>query len=350
MRKIIAIALLFMTLIFFSACGVRTGTASTFMKEVRGSDKDQLLLTEFRSEVFERQHLERIASELSSFLADNEFRAFISAQFRASPKTNTIVLREAFAAAARQGLKEGDVRLFRLAVSVQEAETIMKHSPMPIPRIDLMLPVAAHRDLLQDSDTLYIAVAPLADESEVESITAYSNGDRLTLRANEPPGIPTFVVAPAETESLDPDYPLTISEEPQDEKNKDLIVDDFVGISWISISKDHEPWHKGDPEIEVRFRRWLTEPGVFKDNKVELKSVNNEDKWYFLGDPNSTYLYMDDGYQPSIEIAVWELDGTDSDDFVGLFIPNWKSLPFGGYTEGTALGTIKDARIFLDRD
>lgn len=291
------------------------------------------------------RQIENIAADFSSYLEDNENRAFFTAQIKAS-KTNTIVLREVLAAAARQGLKKGDDRLFRLAAGVQRAEIIMKNSTIPICRLDLTLPVEEHRVILQEYNTMYVAVAALADEGEVKSITAYSNGKRLTLSANEPPKIPTFVIIPAETESLDPVYPLTILREPQDETNKDRIVDDFVGIPYILITDDHEPWWKGRPEIEVRFRTWLKQPGVFRYNKVGLGGVNKEYKWYWLGDPSGTYLYFGDRHHSPFEIAVWERD-SGSDDFLGVFFIHWTSLPYGGYTGPVSNG---DARIYVDRD
>lgn len=343
MRKIITFILVFMALILFSSFSVNAGTLPTSIAEVSISNQDQHRL-------IEHQYIEGLAADLSSFLADQEFRGFVSAQIKASPKTNTIVLSEALAAALRQNLMEGDKRLFGLAANVQQAETVMENFAIPIPKINLMLPVLAHRELLENSNDLYVAIDPLIDESEVKSITAFSNGKRLTLSANKPPKIPTIVMTLSETKSLNPEYPLTILEELENEAKEGQIVDDFVGIPNILITDDNEPWYKGNPEIEVRFRIFLTEPGVFQDIQVELEGVNDENQWYSLGDPNDTYQFLDDRNQPLIEIAVWELDSPDSDDFVGLFIPNWRSLPFGGYTDGTPLGTIQDARIRLDRD
>ncbi|MDJ0730224.1 MAG: hypothetical protein QNJ33_09575 [Crocosphaera sp.] len=354
MKKIIAFIFVFMALILFSSCSVNAETLPTSIIEASISNKDQHRLIELPTEIIEHQYLEGLAADLSSFLADKEFRRFVSAQIKASPKTNTIVLREALATALRQGLMESDNRLFRLQANVQQVETIMEDSAIPIPKINLMVPVLAHRELLESSEDLYedlyVAIDPLTDESEVKSITAFSNGKHLSLSANKPPKIPTIVITFPETKSLDPEYPLTILEELEDEAKKGQIVDDFVGLPNILITNDNEPWYRGSPEIEVRFRRWLTEPGVFQDTQVELKGVNDENQWYSLGDPNDTYQFLDNRYQSLIEIAVWELDSPDSDDFVGLFIPNWRSLPFGGYTDGTPLGAIRDARIRLDRD
>ncbi len=292
------------------------------------------------------KQLERLAAELSSLLADNEFRATVSAQFKASAKTNTVVLRDVLVAAARQGQKNDAERLFELASSVQRMEMIMKDSGAPIPRLDLTLAVNTYHDLLQSSDTVYVAVAALADESQVKSIKVYSNGKGFTLGVNEPPKIPTIVVAPAETESLDPDYPLTILKEPGDEANKNRIVDDFVGVPYILITDDHDPGTS--PEIYIKIRRWLLWPGTFVDNKIELAGVNKENKWYWLGDHNDTYKFVDAGFHGTIEIAVWERDGWfNPDDFLGVFFVNRTSLPFGGYTGPLSNG---DARIYVDRD
>ena len=134
--------------------------------------------------------------------------------------------------------------------------------------------------------------------------------------------------------------------EPQEELNTQK-VDDFVGIRYILITNDHEPWCKGSPEIEVRYRTWFFWPGLYRDNKFGLGAVNKENTWCSLGDPNSTYLYFNDQMRSPFEVAVWERDSGDDDDFLGVFFVNWRSLPFAGYAGPLSNG---DAQIYVDRD
>jgi hypothetical protein len=306
--------------------------------------EEQILSSESRTQL--SRQLESIAETLSTSLTTREFRLFAANQLGASPKRNAIALEDFIAVAARQGPRNNVEGLFTLARRAQDAESMMRGAAMPMPRLDLELPVDTYRSMLQTSESVYVAVDPLVDEIEAESITAFSDGRRITLSADTPPDLPTIVIKPAEMESLEPTYPLPFSEQPEEEARQGRITDDFVGIPQILITNDHEPWYRGNPEIIVRYRRFLT-TGVFQDLKRDLPSVNDEDKWYSLGDPNDTYLFFDGQWDAEYETVVWEDDGPDDDDLVGVFIINWQNLPFGGY-DGPR--SNKDARVRLDRD
>lgn len=294
------------------------------------------------------EQVEELAVELSVLFSENGTLALVSEQFQASPKTDTLILRDVLATIARQQEETETEQVFRLAATVQHIETRMSELGAPVPRLDLTLPVATHRELLSTSDEVFVVAAIFIDDDDLESITAYLQGEQTTLNLDEMPEVPTFVISPADTENLDPDYPLTVVQEPRDEENPEQVVDDFVGLPYILITNDHEPFTCGSPEIYVHFRRWLSF-SVWQDKKVELKNVNNEDQWYWLGDPNNTYVYLDNRYASEMEIIVYEDDNFwcgGSDDVVGVFIVNWRNLPFGGYTNRTN----RDAQIYLDRD
>ena len=77
-----------------------------------------------------------------------------------------------------------------------------------MPRLDLKLPVSEHQGLLRTAETIYVLAAPLEDESEVETLRAYSNRQPVTLDAAEPPAIPTLVLIPAKAS---PSMPSTRS-------------------------------------------------------------------------------------------------------------------------------------------
>jgi hypothetical protein len=290
--------------------------------------------------------LEQVASELSAALEDRESRTFIAGQVTGSPRKNVICLADCVGDALKMKEK-GDERLFGVAALIQQAEATMKECGGAGRRLEIKLPVAAHRDVVGRSDTVYVAVTPLADESEVKSITAYSKGEKISLSADEPPRVPTFVIAAAESESSEPTYPLQVSETEKDEQNKERVVDDFIGIANIWINNDHEPWYKGDPEIYVRVIRFRFSPFGTITNTVDLPGVNGEQVWHDIGDPNGTYRYVDTrNYSPTIQFQVREADWPDSDDHLGTRTVTWTGLPFGGYTTFTA----GDARIRVDRD
>jgi hypothetical protein len=308
------------------------------------------------------QQMEDIAATLSSFLADKQNRAFLFAQMKAAGKTHSIELGNVLAAVEKQGHLKGGERLNTLAENILKTETALKNTKAAVPRLDLVVPAETNRSLLETADAINVAVAPLTDEGGVQSIPAYANGKRLVqgLSALKAPDVPTLVIGPAERESITFDSEGSLEEEVTSnmlagtafDQPKSLSTgEDLVGIPNILITNDHEPWYKGDPEIYVHFRRWKTATGVFIDTKADLPGVNTENKWYFLGDPNSTYQRLNATYDKFMEIIVYEDDAwPDSDDVVGVFIPNWKLLSYSGSTLGTPLGTTKDAKIYLDRD
>lgn len=285
------------------------------------------------------RQIESIAADFSSYLANNENRAFASAQIKAAPKKYLMAMRDFLAMAASKDREKGGELLFNLAMKVDQAEASMKKFGYPIPRIDIKLPVKAHRELLKDARVVYVAVIPLEDESKVKSITAYDlKGKRIALGSDKPPAIPTFVIGPAEEDSLEPPQPLIKADKPGKEENPERVYDDYVGLPWLLITDKSEGWTCGDPEIYVRIKFWIWNYNqwIFINAKVDLPGVNDEYVWYWLGELgyNSTYRnlssYSDWKY---IVYEFWEEDsgGHGADDFLGSKTINWKGLPYSGY-------------------
>ena len=135
--------------------------------------------------------LDRLAARLSAVLADSGSRAFVAGRMEAS-KTKVIALGELVSAAGG----EGATRLAQLAGQVRQIETALARAGAPVPRLDLKLPVPEHQGLLGTSATIYVLAAPLEDESEVETLRAYSNQQPVTLNAEEAPDIPMLVLIP----------------------------------------------------------------------------------------------------------------------------------------------------------
>jgi hypothetical protein len=259
------------------------------------------------------------------------------------------------------------VPLSDVALGIEAAESLGRVGG--VGRFVLRLPSADKLSAMSTTlgaQNVCVAVDPLVDETAVQTIAAFCGGRRAYLAASVPPDGPVFVIGLAEAKDLDPTYPLPTAITPPDEIGEGKIINsdllghpgqgiaslangaagDFVGIAQMRISNDHEPWYRGDPEIVVRVRRFMQPSGVFQDLRRPLPSVNQEDQWYLLGDPNSTYLFFDDAWASTYELVVWEEDSPDSDDVVGVFIVNWRQLPFGGFTERSK----RDVQIRLDRD
>jgi len=298
--------------------------------------------------------LDAIASQLSSLVMDNRFRVSLSKQIKESPRRDVSALRDLVGFALTNGMENDSGRLLTIAARVEQCEANMKLCALPNPRVEVKVPVAAHRELLNDSDQVYVAVAPLEEESEVKSITAYSNGKRISLSVAEPPKIPTLVVLPAETASEEPGIPTKINADPNDDEPESALGgnDDRVGIVRLLITDDHESWVCGDPEIYLRVIRWQLPNCRLINERVSfgaLNGVNDEDVWYYLNDQNPSYKYVDTaGYIPYIQFQVWESDSGahGGDDHVGTITLQWTGQSFTGYTTRSG----GDARIQTDRD
>ena len=308
------------------------------------------------------QQVEEIAAALSSFLAKKENRKMLLSQMKVEGKTKAIELANVLSIVRAQARQTGVDHLSKLLGDIRQTEVAMKNARVAIPRLDLVLLRNADQSMLQESGLIYVAIAPMEDESKVKSIAAYANGKRLSqdLSADVAPNVPTIVIGAAErytipsettagkTESVTTASPLAFVA--ADVPKSASISGDLVGIPRILITNDHEPWYKGDPEIYVHIRQWIKSTGVFKDTRADFSNVNSENTWYSLGDPNKSYVFLNSTHHSSIEIIVYESDSPDGDDVVGVFNTTWTNLSYGGYTAGIPLGTTKDAKIYLDRD
>ena len=300
------------------------------------------------------RQIEGIAADFSLYLADKENRAFFSAQIKAAPRKYLMVMRDFLAMAAARDREKGGELLFNLAMKVDQAEATMKEFGYPIPRIEVKLPVKAHREVLKNSRAVYVAAIPLEDETEVKSVTAHtSNGKRMALSPKKPPDIPTVVVGPAETASVEPTAPLVKAKKPGKEENPERVVDDYVGLPYLLITDKSEGWTCGDPEIYVRIKFWIWSYNhwIFINTRVDLPGVNDEYVWYWLGELgyNSTYRYLSSYADwKYIVYEVWEDDsgGHGADDFLGSKTINWKGLPYSGYTHLN----YAHGDIMVDRD
>jgi hypothetical protein len=218
----------------------------------------------------------------------------------------------------------------------------------PAARLNLKLPVESHLKSPADTTELFVAIAPLADEDEVDKVVAFSNGKRLRLDPATPPKTPTLVIVGDEPQSIDPGYPLPISKNPGREENPKR-PDDYVGIPWIYLYNDSESWTCGDPEIYVRIMRFRFSTFSLINQWVDLPGVNDERVWYNLGDWNPTYRYVTTSdYAPVVRFEFWEADSGwhGADDFLGAINITWTGLPYSGYRYYTA----GDVRFGVDRD
>ncbi|MHC4536372.1 MAG: hypothetical protein ACYS6K_20670 [Planctomycetota bacterium] len=307
-------------------------------------DKDRSIV-KLREKV--ASDLDVLASDLSVLLAQDATKNFIAREITKAKK-RTVGLGQVLGALRVKDPNNSDKRIEATTRIVLKIESVMTEFGIETARVDIKLPVKAHAKLLRGADEVFVAIAPLADEKDVDKVIAFSNGKRLELDTAKPPEVPTLVVIGAEPQSSDPGYPIPVVSEPGNEEKK-ARVDDYIGIPYIYIYDDHENWWCGDPEIYVRVKRFRFSDFKLINQKINLPGVNDEQVWYYLGDWNSTYKYVStSGYAPVIRFEFWEEDSGfhGGDDHLGSINIWWTSLPFGGYTE-YATGDVK---FDVDRD
>ncbi len=288
--------------------------------------------------------LDGLAAQLSQYLSDQAARTAVLGRVRAT-KEGVVPMRDALGAALAQKSGRDAAAVHQLLAAVQRLEAELARAGAPVPRLDLKLPVPSHGEQLGTASTINVIAAPLADESEVQTVTAFVGAKRFVLDPAKPLPEPTLVIVPAESQLLEPSYPLSTSTDSTEEEHPRR-VDDFVGVVKILIRDDHENAVSGKPEIYVQIFRSQGSSGTITSH--DLKSVNDENVWYHLGDPNSTYEYYDLSVDPLTTIAVWEEDNFahGADDFLGSVTFDWTALTYSGYT------TFRngDMEIQVDRD
>lgn len=290
-----------------------------------------LLIAEEKEQAEQKQELNRdldiIAQQLAQVLSDKPFREWLSTEIKAARNREHILdldntLKRAIEHSDLKNLNESLKKLIEIT-----AGTILKMKKLHITfaSIDLYLPVKSHGEQWQGEEQLYVSFLPVDDETEIHSLTAYSvkDGKKVDLDPNNPPNIPTLVVAPEEHETHEPTVPAVIvptcleddGSEPglprpipkgdSDDKNS------YIGIPYIWLNNTHEPWPSGDPEIYVlvgRCAKWLLQP---LEDKIWLNGVNDKNKWYWLGDDPSEplYFYFDSTYNDLTYFHFMESDG-----------------------------------------
>jgi hypothetical protein len=116
---------------------------------------------------------------------------------------------------------------------------------------------------------------------------------------------------------------------------------------WINIRNDEEPWSKGDPEIYVLVGQVAN--GVPITHKIYLPWVNDEKRWYWLGDhaPAILYFYYNSSYSPLTYFHFYEEDDGDP-----IPISIGVSTPWGGVSLGFEILDGDDGlgAVWVNRD
>lgn len=243
--------------------------------------------------------LKEVASLLVSPLTDSKFRSLIREELKTARNPGQKVPLEATLQKIRPpgdvpaaaGSWEGKMNNALLALKDAVAGDVPSGAAEPTPvAITLSFPAKGHLQNWDGGADLLVAYAPLDDSDASVSLIARSvkYGYEVALDPETPPETPTLIVGLGEP-AEQPAPPLTELAGfalPPGEENP--IVPDandtnsYIGVRWVMILDDHEPWYKGDPEVYVKVTQWRN--GVDIKHTVDLPGVNKEFKWYDLGD------------------------------------------------------------------
>jgi hypothetical protein len=291
--------------------------------------------------------LDDVGAALSTLLGNARDRDFVIGRLVDAPAVDAVPLRDIL-------WELGSPTAYGLMGAVDRAEGVMAHLGHEPPRVDVFLLSAMLSDdpsvePPEPGSAIFVAVAPLTEGDDPTELQAFDAGQAITQPAARPPDIPTIVVGAAESTILDPGYPPIVVDGPTTQETDPIEAGGFVGIPYLTILDDHEPWWRGRPETYVVIQRFLL-GGVPKDTRVELTGVDEAGAWYSLRDPNGSYAYVDQHHLPSIHVHVWEDDGSlDPPDYLGFFGIHWDDLPTDGYVEAERFFG-SDASLYVDRD
>ena len=262
------------------------------------------------------------AKAMAKALSDKKFRRFVRQQITQSRNAEQILEAKAFFQKAVRtnrsapGLQELQQGVLKLSAQVKEAGLKLSEETG---EVDIYFPVVAHRKHWRGDENLLVAFVPLADDMSLQEIYAWSVEDqeRVIINAEEPPEIPTLVIALTEKETYatrKPPPPTDVGSvkgpEPKDKPKSD---NSYFGVSYLSLSDDQEPWFMGYPEIygyhiQLGPPEWNNKHGFgpCQSHYTDLYWVNREHSSYYVW--NYMARYFDTRYSDHTYILIRERD------------------------------------------
>jgi hypothetical protein len=266
--------------------------------------------------------LNDLAAQLAMMIKKPGFRGFLRSEIVKSKNSEGIVELDKFLnrAAHRPDVPPG------LTKATNSAQKIAQKSKMSgineLAGFDLYLPVGLHREKWKGGEDILIAVSPFGRETEIREIVAFEvrTGKQVILDPNNPPAIPVIVIAPEEHESHavvpaprggDKIEPKSVSRQDAIRNEKRASGNEAemyngnstFSLRYIKIYKDHEPWYKGDPEIEIKFCQDNVVSGP-DFHQIDASWVDEENRTYWLG----KNYYFDTNFKNQTIVDVWERD------------------------------------------
>jgi hypothetical protein len=321
------------------------------------------------------KELDKTARTIARVLKNKRFREFLSQEIQASENWEQILAAEEFLTKAK-GQPDFPPGILNALESLAGVKSKMK-GPCKTTTVDLYFPVDVHREEWRGEEDLLIAFVPAEDESQVTEILAYSviTGELVSLDAAEAPETPTLVISARERKDLQRRPPVSVVAEPPEETSASEVGEiphdgnSYIGIPYVKILDDQEPWYRGDPEIFVLIGQSYKTTGF--EHVIHLRGVNSEDKWYYIGDGPGypLFFYFDSNYSDLTYFDFWEEDTgwdfkvsasveyggvnvglswviNDGDDHLGKRYINKSEIPWSGHHTRTTA----DVSFKVDKD
>jgi len=328
-----------------------------------------------------------VAREVADLLREPATRNFVYSAIKSSRnRENIVVLHDVLRRASTEpSLKQQSKRFDGLLATVEKVRKELRSLGVSddFASFDLYMPVKDHLSKWSGDDHLLVAAVPFGDESKLPSVTAFSVRDQKSIKLSQKdiPSIPTLVIVGEEHPSHERTHPpVTQRTEPSDDEpngSEPTKRNSYIGIRWLKLINDHEPWTRGDPEIYVLVGQAIG--GAAVESKIWLNSgssdVNDENHWYLLGDSPSgiLYFYFDETYSDQTYFRFMESDGgaslkinagiqskvgeqtvnvglsyevKDGDDELGVRIVNRNEVPWVGLKKFTT----GDVEFKVDKD
>ena len=278
--------------------------------------------------------LEKLTKELAMLVAEPGFRGFLRSEIAKSKNRENILELDKFLARAskRSGARPALGKFQNGARGVNDR--IKNSNLSALSGFDLYIPVEAHRAKWKGGADFLVAFASFQDEKDIQQVIAYSvkDGRRVILDPNKAPDQVVLVLAPEEHESHEVVATPKDTGAPPKELKENAVQredppkqgmkepgggDSIVGVRYVYLYSDKEPWTRGAPEIKLMmFQRGPNNQCLRQYRNAS--GINNERVSYKTWDPwNSTGAYVyphlkayfDTRYWNKLYIYINEYDG-----------------------------------------
>lgn len=273
--------------------------------------------------------LEDLTKAISQLLKHPGFRGYLRSAIAQSKNREKILDLDEFLDRATKQSKMPP-GLAKLKDEARKVRGKIKSSKLSdLEGLDLYIPVGAQRAKWKGGENILVAYAPLGDEKDIKQLVAYSvkDGKRVAISAAKAPQQVVIILAPEEHEThatkgrpekvkMPAANPKPHLKGKKPEAPKGMKEpgggNSQIGIKYLKIYKDQEPWYKGDPEIYVQLAH--RQGSSCKMINRWCGPINRTNTWYYTWNTSYTCngslrMYFDNTYWNKTAVFIYESDG-----------------------------------------